>query len=221
METENKTENHINDGKDIISFQIPQIDNITSKRSIIPVSYAVIILLFFMNFFVVNCGGQKIGSITGITLVTGAKSISNKTQTNQNPESQDWATNYWQNYVNDLNKFANPNIDQKIQPNIWAIIAFLSAIVGLIQFMIKVKNEDKIAFISGIIGFFALIILQSTLKSSVTEQTQGIAELTVCFPYVLALIIFAIVIIISYLRMKKIHAIADIFQNLQRKKQIN
>jgi len=60
-------------GQQTINIQVPSADNIASRRSLIPLLFAAVIIFFFFNFFTLSCGGQKVGSVTGINLVTGTE----------------------------------------------------------------------------------------------------------------------------------------------------
>ena len=63
-----------------------------------------------------------------------------------------------------------------IDPNIWAIIAFGSALLGLVAFIRRFKDEDRIGTYAGIAGFISLIILQITIQRMVNNQTEQVVE---------------------------------------------
>ncbi|HHT21837.1 MAG TPA: hypothetical protein GXZ87_00785 [Bacteroidales bacterium] len=166
-----------------INIQVPSSDNIASRRSLIPLLFAAVIIFFFFNFFTVSCGGQKVGSVTGINLVTGTE-------------------------LKDRDMFSGRETKgEKIPSNAWAIIAFGAAIVGLGAFLIKEKREALIGTGAGAIGFGSLLILQFTIKSAIEKKAEGAIQIDFQFAYWAALIAMGIAGFISYLRMQKTYNI--------------
>lgn len=169
-------------GQQTINIQVPSADNIASRRSLIPLLFAAVIIFFFFNFFTVSCGGQKIGSVTGINLVTGTE-------------------------LKDRDMFSGRETKgEKIPSSAWAIIAFGAAIIGLGAFLIKEKREALIGTGAGAIGFGSLLILQFAIKSAI-EKKAGAIQTDFQFAYWAALIAMGIAGFISYLRMQKTHNI--------------
>ena len=54
-----------------VNIQLPTVETIASKRSLIPVSFAVIIIFFFFSFVDFKCNGTTAESLTGYNLVFG------------------------------------------------------------------------------------------------------------------------------------------------------
>lgn len=171
-------------GQQTINIQVPSADNIASRRSLIPILFAVVIIFFFFNFFTVSCGGQKVSSITGINLVTGTE-------------------------LKDHDLFSGKETKgEKIPSSMWAIIAFGAAIIGLGAFLIKEKNESLIGTGAGAIGFGSLLILQFAIKDAIEKKAEGSPIQTDFeFAYWGALIAMGIAGFISYLRMQRTHNI--------------
>jgi len=175
---DNQTPNNAS-GQQTINIQVPSTDNIASRRPLIPASFAIAIILFFFTFCDLKCGGQKIGSVTGINLVTGTE-------------------------LKDHDMFTGREIKGKeIPSSIWAIFAFGAAIIGLGAFLIKEKREAIIGTGAGLVGAGSLIILQFAIKNAIDEQAKGQVETDFQFPYWGALIALVVAGLISYLRMKK------------------
>lgn len=170
-------------GQQTINIQVPSADNIASRRSLIPLLFAAVIIFFFFNFFTVSCGGQKIGSVTGINLVTGTE-------------------------LKDRDMFSGRETKgEKIPSSTWAIIAFGAAIIGLGAFLIKEKREALIGAGAGAIGFGSLLILQFAIKSAIEKKAEGAIQTDFQFAYWAALIAMGIAGFVSYLRMQKTHNI--------------
>jgi hypothetical protein len=167
-----------------INIQIPDSDNIASRRPVIPVSFAIAIIFFFFTFCELKCGTQKIGSITGIELIKASSKIK------------------------DLGNLET-EIHGKLETETILLIVFLTnfafgaAIIGLGAFLIKVKKENILGTFAGLIGAVSLIILQLVLKSEIDEIGKGFIETNFQFPYWGALIAFGIGGSISYLRIRK------------------
>lgn len=170
-------------GQQTINIQVPSADNIASRRSLIPLLFAAVIIFFFFNFFTVSCGGQKVGSVTGINLVTGTE-------------------------LKDRDMFSGRETKgEKIPSSAWAIIAFGAAIIGLGAFLIKEKREALIGTGAGAIGFGSLLILQFAIKNAIEKKAEGAIQTDFQFAYWAALIAMGIAGFISYLRMQKTHNI--------------
>ncbi len=126
---------------------------------------------------------KKIGSVSGINLVTGT-----------DLKSHDMIT-------------GNETRGEKIPASIWAIFAFGAAIVGLGGFLIKEKRENLIGTGAGAIGFISLLILQFAINSSLKEKGQGQIDVSFQFGYWLALLALGIAGLLSFLRMRKINTV--------------
>lgn len=162
-----------------INIQVPTVESISSKRSLIPILFAMVIVFFFFNFFTISCGEQKVGSVSGINLVTGTELKKHDMFSGKETKGEE------------------------IPSSIWAIIAFSAAIVGLGVFLIKEKREALIGTGAGAIGFGSLIILQFAIKSAIEEKGEGAIHVDYEFAYWGALVAMGMAGIISYLRMQK------------------
>lgn len=164
-----------------INIQVPSADNIASRRPLIPASFALAIILFFFTFCDFKCGGQKIGSVTGINLVTGTE-------------------------LKDRDMFTGRETKGKeIPASMWAILAFGAAIVGLGAFLIKEKREAIIGTGAGVIGAGSMIILQFVIKNAIDKEAKGQVDVDFQFPYWGALLALGVGGLISYLRMRQTH----------------
>lgn len=177
---ENQNQNNAG-GQQTINVQIPSADNIASRRPLIPASFALTIIFFFFTFCDFKCGGQKIGSVTGIKLVTGTELTDHDMFTGQETKGKE------------------------VPASIWAIFAFGAAIVGLGVFIIREKREALIGTGAGAVGVGSLIILQSVVKSALDKEAGGQIEVNFQFPYWGALIALGVAGLISYLRMRQTH----------------
>lgn len=168
-----------------ITLKVPTLDNIAGRRTYIPSLFGIVLLLFFFNFCELSCKGQKLASVSGISLATGTTIESPKVDNPfgfEDPSKQD---------------------SKEIHSNIWAILALLAAVGGLVFFLIKHKYEDRIGIIAGVSGVISLLLLHITLTSSIKQQGNGMLEVNFLLPYWAALLSFGAAGGISFLRSKQ------------------
>ena len=171
MENQNSN-NYINNNSNDINSSHDTI--LINKRAIIPSSFSLILVLFFFTFCDLKCGNQKIGSIKGIDLVIGSSFT--KSENILNPNSK----------------------EEKVPPNIWAILSFMSAIVGLGSFLRKDKIEALICISAAILGFISLIILNYNISTTIRENSSGQIDTLFLLPYYGSLTCFIIAGVASY-----------------------
>lgn len=106
--------------------------------------FGIIIICFFLPFMDISCNGQKIISFTGIQMVTGVT-------------------------IKQPNVFGEGSERQKVDPEPLVIIAFSSAIVGLLLSFIKNRKSSLLPAISAAIGTVALLMLKSKIDNYVLE----------------------------------------------------
>lgn len=138
--------------------EIPVINKqVTSFPWISPLTFLVALLGFFLVFTDVNCNGTKLDSITGIELVRGYKQdldISKETSESVEPERYD--------------------------PNIFALNAFLAALIGIALFIIK-KTRDNytLTAIVALIGLICMLMLMLDLKTKIANAQKGNSTLNI------------------------------------------
>lgn len=176
------------------------IENILKGRSVISLSFAMVLVLFFFSFSDFRCNGVTVASVSGYNLVFG-KHLKNA------------ANSYVQNTgifdQPDIDKSSNssgsPFQDDRIKPNIWAILSLAAAITGLfVFFRANIKHENRVAMALGIIGAISLIVLGIAIQNKVRLQGQNIAPIDVGFraAYWLSIMAFALASTASYFRLK-------------------
>lgn len=183
-----ENQNQGNDsGQQTINIQVPSADNIANRRSLIPILFACAIIFFFFNFFTITGNGNKIGSVTGINLVTGTELKSNDLFSGEETKGN------------------------KIPSSIWAIIALGAAITGIWVFLTKSKRVAIVGTWAGAIGFGALIILFFAIINAIEKKAEGAGDIHIDFQFAYwgALIAIGIAGFISYLRMQKTNKIID------------
>ncbi len=170
-------------------------DTLSKNRSLIPVGFALVIIFFFFSFCEFKCNSVKVASLSGINLVTGS---------HVKMEGGGLFDNPYSSLSN--NGIRNPSEkDQKVNPNIWAILAFISAIGGVWVFFKKIKNESFLGSTAGAIGVVSLLILRSVIKGKIEQQGGGMVaiETDFLFGYWASLLAFIVAGGISYLRLRQ------------------
>lgn len=168
------------------------VNTLAKKRPAIPIAFAIIIVLFFFGFCDFKCNSVKVASLTGINMVTGTH-----LKSAAGPDISSAFDPFGDRSVSE-------NREDKVGPNVWAILALLSAIGGAYAFYKKIKNESLAGTAAGTIGFISLLLLRSAIKSKVTEQTGGMVQIEIdfLFAYWASLLAFAAAGGLSYLRLK-------------------
>ncbi|MGN6533025.1 MAG: hypothetical protein ACTHK0_14885 [Ginsengibacter sp.] len=171
------------------------LNNLSKKRSIIPVAFALIVVLFFFSFCDFKCNSVKVASLTGINMVTGTHI---KTAADNIPDD-----NYFNSFGN--NRTTQQNKGDKVEPNLWAILSLLSAIGGFAAFYKKIKKESLAGTAAGAVGFISLLILRSAIKNKISEQSGVMVpiEIDFLFGYWASVLAFFIAGGLSYLRLKQ------------------
>lgn len=162
-----------------LTIEVPtSLDGVIRKRPLISASYGLAILFFFFSFFVIKCNNQKIASLSGIDLVTGKN-------------------------ITGSNSLGGSNSDNSkdVDPNIWAIIALGSAVVGLGVYLFKAKGEELIGGIVSSLGVVALGVLYIDSTASASEMGITIS-ISTGFGYWGALFFILIAGILSFLRLR-------------------
>lgn len=148
-----------------------------------PAFYAVIILLFFLPFVNLSCGGQKITSVTGFQLVTGTEISSGM---------------MGENMFGGMNNNSEEN-KKEVEPQAMALLALFAAIAGLILSLMKKKPLNLINLIISVLGVIFLIILKFNLEGNAKLDGQGMITLDFQFAYWLSVLIFILTAVIGWL----------------------
>jgi hypothetical protein len=108
----------------------------------------LVIIFFFCTFFVVKCGDTPIASVSGMELVTGTEIRNTKDTFDVNKENE------------------------KIHPNLWAIIALSAAVAGIGLFLLLKKMDAIVGILFSLLGFAALIALHFDIGSGVKDKSE-------------------------------------------------
>ncbi|MCU0343235.1 MAG: hypothetical protein MUF28_05385 [Ignavibacterium sp.] len=140
-----------------------------------PVFYGVIVLLFFLPFVNLSCGGQTIMSITGFQLITGTEVKAS-------------------GMFGEMNSNDDLNTDQKkeIESQPLALFAFLSALIGLIVSFFKMRIPALINIVISIAGVVFLLLLKVSLDgdADLNVSGQNVITLDYQFAYWFSIILF-------------------------------
>jgi len=175
------------------------LDTIAKNRRLIPLAFSLVIIFFFLGFCDFTCNSMKMASLSGINLVTGTT-----VQMNAGGIFDD-------NSFPSMGRRSEKQADkgQKVEPNIWAILAFLSAIGGLAAFYKKIRKESLAGVAMGALGCISLLILRSAIKSKVEEQGGSMVRIEIhfLFGYWASILAFLVAGGISYLRLKQVKTV--------------
>lgn len=141
-----------------------------------PAFYGAIILLFFMPFVNLSCGGQTIMSITGFQLITG-------TEVN--------ASGVFGGELNTTNE-ASTEQKKEVESQPLAVFAFVAALVGLILSFLKIRFISLVNIVVSITGAVLLLLLKINLDgdADLNISGQNVITLDYQFAYWLSIILF-------------------------------
>ena len=113
-----------------------------------PAIFLASVLCFLLPFITVSCGGQKVGSFSGLQLATGTT-------------------------VNQPQMFG-PAQSEKVESEPMATIAILCAVAGLgLSFLRRMPLAPAIA---AAIGAMSLFLMKSRLDDKIVKQGQGVLQ---------------------------------------------
>jgi hypothetical protein len=177
-----------------VNLEVPTVENIAGRRTLIPVCFAAVAILFFFSFADFKCNGKTAASVTGFNLVTGTHI--------QTPASAFDNSSLFDDFDSASTRRPTTDAGEKIDPNLWAILAFISAITGVVVFWRKEKKEALYGTALGSVGFLALIILRYVIKNKVEAQGAMLQiETDFTFVYWLCVLAFIVAGALSYLRL--------------------
>lgn len=149
-----------------------------------PAFYGAIILLFFMPFVNLSCGGQTIMSITGFQLITGTEVKASGM------------------FGGDFNTTAETDVDQKkeVESQPLAVFAFLAALVGLILSFFKLRLMSLTNIVVSAAGVVFLILLKINLDgdADLNVSSQNVITLDYQFAYWFSIILFIAAAVVQW-----------------------
>lgn len=162
--------------------------------------FALVIVAFLLPFMVVTCNGQKLGSASGIQLAIGAKASSGMGDVgNKMTESLGDFGNMFGMEEQTPKPTAGEN---KLKPNIPALVALIMAIAGLITALVLDPRKFFVPLGAAIIGIVCMILISITVKSEISgmgmeQQSMVTLAVKLQFGYYLAFLGFILAGILS------------------------
>ncbi len=120
------------------------------------IAFAVAVLLFFMPFVDIKCGGMSIQTVSGVQLATGFQM---KNSSSDNAFLNDMKTNEADQTITK----ATTKSDKK-DPNLFALVALGLGVVGLLLSFLNAKAGMAVGIVTGIGSAGALIGMMLDIK---------------------------------------------------------
>ena len=120
------------------------------------VAFAVAILLFFLPFAEIKCGGRTFAKNSGLGIALG----------------KDWQAEKESMFGNETNKMDNDET-KKQDPNVYAIVALGLGVLGLLLSFANARSAAGAAVVTGILSAGALIGLMLDLQKKVKGNAGG------------------------------------------------
>lgn len=145
-----------------------------------PYMFIVAGLCFFLPFITISCSGQKIATLSGRQLVTGAEI------TIENPVAgleEEFGTTTGEEA---------PSETEETDPSIWAIVALAAAVLGIaVGFVLKGRARSIGSIAAALIGLVGLIGLRFDLEGDV-EEAEGLVVINYRIGYWLVALFFVL-----------------------------
>ena len=132
-----------------------------------PAIYVVIVILFFMPFVNLSCGGQTIMSISGFQLITGTE-VDAKGM-----------------FGGEMNSSDEMGTDEKkeIESQPLALFAFVAAIIGLIISFFKMRITALSNIVVSVAGVVFLLLLKVSLDGDADLNVSGQNVITLDYQF--------------------------------------
>jgi hypothetical protein len=140
------------------------------KINFSPALFILIIISFFLPFVSLNCSGTKFQQFSGVDLAVG-KAV----------------------HPND------PSMSAKVPPNqsvreLWATVALLAAIIGLILSLRPLKKKILALAVSGSFVFLSLLLLMGRISSELSNgEYAGALQAEYLFGYWMAFLLSLVI----------------------------
>ncbi|UPT67615.1 MAG: hypothetical protein M0D57_02790 [Sphingobacteriales bacterium JAD_PAG50586_3] len=176
------------------------------NRSVIPLGYVSIFILFAFSFCDFKCNvdhlGASTGSVTGYELVIG-KYVEANPLLKKGAEEKEFRELLNPIYKTYKDKKGTRVEAMRIPSNTFAIISLITAALGLLLFMfVYENNKGYVAIASGLTGTISMLLLNSSLSNMVSEKFSYILKADFTMAYWLATATFGIIAIAGYYRLK-------------------
>ena len=149
-----------------------------------PAIYVVIVILFFMPFVNLSCGGQTIMSISGFQLITGTE-VDAKGM-----------------FGGEMNSSDEMGTDEKkeIESQPLALFAFVAAIIGLIISFFKMRITALSNIVVSVAGVVFLLLLKVSLDgdADLNVSGQNVITLDYQFAYWCSIILFIVGAVVQW-----------------------
>lgn len=194
MESENNTPN--------LSAQLVQSISgkaLAKNRSIIPLSYVLVFLLFAFSFCDFKCNIERVGSVTGYDLVMSKDLKANPLMEPLDNKEVRKLIEIYKTYEDGKGHEVKAI---QVPANIWAIIALVTAALGLIIFMFTHIYKPHVAITTGVIGVFSMLMVHSTVSQFVNDRFSFVLTASFTPAFWLTMGCFGIVALAGFYKLK-------------------
>jgi hypothetical protein len=171
-------------GSQSLQATLSKVGEQSRERS--PFMFLVVGLCFFLPFISISCSGQRIATMSGFQLVTGA-----------DVEVEESFLEEMEQLEN-LGGTADPNAQtptpapEETDPSVWAIVALAAAVLGvLVGFVTKGRTRAVGSLAAALAGLVGLIALRFDLGSDVSDA-EGLVSVDYRIGYWIAALLFAV-----------------------------
>jgi hypothetical protein len=146
--------------------------------------FLVIGLCFFLPFISISCSGQRLGTLSGIQLVTG-----DEIDIDEEALTESFAEAFGTTGTEAPDE-GTPEEPPENDPSIWAILALAAAVLGVIVgFVTKGRARAMSSFVAALLGLVGLIGLRFDLQGDVGEA-EGLVSVDYRLGYWISALLF-------------------------------
>lgn len=161
-----------------------RVNEESRRRS--PFMFAVIGLCFFLPFISLSCSGQRLATLSGVQLVTGAEITVDSAELTEGLEDA---------FGTPSDTEEAPSETQETDPSVWAIIALGAAVLGVIVgFVTKGRTRSIASGAAAAAGLVGLFGLRFDLEGDVSEA-EGLVAIDYRIGYWIAALLFVLLAI--------------------------
>lgn len=142
------------------------------------VFFCIVVIAFLLPFMVVKCGDTKIASVSGLKLATGGNiSLDYMDKLGESTKAlTDMAEALPGAEAVPEAEPVKDDKNEKLKPNIWALLALLMGIGGLLTSVLLPKKLYLVPLAMAVVGIITMLLIKNGLKSGMSMPSEGGAQ---------------------------------------------
>lgn len=181
--------------------------NLAHNRSLVPLGYVLVLILFAFSLCDFKCNMQRVGSVTGYDLVMGKYVKANPMFTLPNESLKELNNSEYKKLINPIyktyeDKKGHEITAMHIPSNAWAIVALATTLLGLISYMFAIGYKPHVAVTTGSIGTISMLLLYSSLSNLLNQRFTYLIEADFTPAFWLIAATFTSIAVVGFYRLR-------------------